>query len=122
MKKVLEKTPVLIKWAGTFFLVVVGRVFFYNESLAATWEVFKVLFTWVPGDFVTTMGTDTSMIPALFAMPLAALFSFPVFRPFVEAKGAFVSIVRMGVCGVLLVLCIMFLLSSSYNPFIYFRF
>ncbi len=122
LKKILEKTPVIIKWAGTFFFVVVGRVFFYNESIDAMWEVFRVLFTWVPGDFVTVMGSDTTMIPAFFVMPIAMLLSFPVFKPFVESKGTLVSIIRMAVCAALFILSIMFLLSSSYNPFIYFRF
>ena len=122
LKKLLAKLPKIVKWFGTFFFVVLGRVFFYNESLGEMWEVFKALFGGVPSDFVTVMGSDTSMIPALMLMPLAFLLSFPVCKRFIEAKGTVVSIVRMGVCFVLLALSIMFLLSSSYNPFMYLRF
>ncbi len=122
LKNFLAKVPAIIKWAGTFFLVVVGRVFFYNESLSATWAVFKVLFSWVPGEFVTAVGDESQMVFAIVLLPLAFLLSFPVFKPFVESRGAVVRVLRMGVCAALLGLSIMFLLSSSYNPFIYFRF
>ena len=119
---VLEKLPAALKWVYSFLLVVVGWVIFYNQDMAEVLNILKTMFVWTAGAPIGVISADTAMLSGFVALPVAAVCSFPLFRKFIESKGAALTLLRELLCGVLFMLCTMFLVSSGYNPFIYFRF
>lgn len=122
LAKILDKLPQIFRWIYTFLLVIIGWVIFYNESLADIFTTLKVLFVYSSGPISQILASNAVIIPALAAIPIGLVCSFPIFKKLFNGDGACITIVREAVCFILLVLCIIFLLSSSYNPFIYFRF
>ena len=122
LAKALKKTPVVIRWIYTFFFVIIGWVIFYNESVTDIIAVLRAMFTYSPASPIDVMASNSQLIPSMLLFPVAAIVAFPVFKRFTKSKSPAVTVVREIVCIVLLALCIICLLSSTYNPFIYFRF
>jgi len=122
LQRVLDKLPKVLRWLYSFVLVVVGWIIFYNQSLADMAQILRTMFVWTAGSPLETISSITTVLPSFIVLPVAALCSFPVFKAFIRSEGLVCSVLRMGVCGVLFILCVMFLVSSGYNPFIYFRF
>lgn len=118
----------------TFFITVVGWVLFRAETLTAARDYLKPMFG--------TMATTAPTAPAValpyfsnefwFTLALAAVITFAAALPHVErwelstlARGHFTlrgALSLTLVTAVLLVLSLSYVVGSSFNPFIYFRF
>lgn len=122
LAKVLKKVPKPVKWLYTFFLVIIGWVIFSNESIPEIAEVLKALFIPSGASAIKVLASNSNLVPSLISFPFAVVFAFPVAKKLIEGKGVVVTLVREVICVVLLGFCIISLLSSTYNPFIYFRF
>ncbi|MBR6530110.1 MAG: MBOAT family protein [Clostridia bacterium] len=118
----LKKLPKFFGWLYTLFFVVIGWVIFYNESV---WEIVKTLGAlFVPSGTspLDLISSDSSLGTALLFLPVSAVFAFPVLRRFLEKESPTAVLCREAICLVLFVLSFACLISSTYNPFIYFRF
>ncbi len=118
--KALEKLPGLLRHLYSIFAVLMGWALFYFVDLGSLGAFFGRLFT--PAA-TSVQGTNLilSFLPMLL---LAALCAMPIGNKLME-KYENTPLVRYGklpAAAVLLVLCVASLASSSYNPFIYFRF
>ncbi len=119
--KVLKKTPSPIKHIYALFLIVMGWVLFnftdtsemfafigrmFGSAGFADREALGELFTWLP----------TLLIAVFAALPLG-------YRLWSRLDGkSFKPILDAALVLIALVLCTASLISSSYNPFLYFRF
>ena len=122
--KLLEKLPGAVRWVYTFLLVTLGWVLFDRTEFPALAETLRTLFVYRPTDWVGVVGTKSALLAALPMMLPAIVFSFPVLeKPIARLRESTGGVIVLdGVCLVLLVMCIACLISSVYNPFIYFRF
>ena len=124
-KKILDKLPKFVGWLYTMLVVLVGWVFFRAETLADAMEYLKCMFTFGGG---ITNGMAQFDNLSFFITVAAIILCVPVY-PFIKSKiektecGKKVSfIIEAVLAAALLVLSVIFLTGSGYNPFIYFRF
>lgn len=115
------KTPTLVKWAYTYFIVIVAWVFFRAPSLSTATDYIGSLFGCVTESDVSPIIESVIYTPYhIISLTLAASVAF-------VAPGAFqwtqrISTTKWVVAFALFALCIIALTTQSYNPFIYFIF
>lgn len=118
------------KWSFiyTFFIVLVGWVFFRIEHLQPSLNYLSRMFTWYPENAAQQWSWDTQF---KFTIVLAALFSFftvPEIGKRVQAKVYVIDYsMRRHYFMALVAILLCFIsagaiTSSNFNPFIYFRF
>ena len=121
--RVLERLPSVIRWAYAMFFTVIGWVLFNLTDFSQLALALRTMFVYTPTDWFQVLQADTTVFSAVLFLPFAILFSFPVFgklrAPDRTAPGAL--LVNLGYLA-LLAFCILYVVSSSFNPFIYFRF
>ena len=103
---------------------VVGWVFFRADTLADAKVILHQMFTWENGIYPASLFVNRKVI---FLAVLGVLLSgiaqsiCPKLREHLYEKEV-TKTVDIVIMAVLLFLCTMYLVSSTYNPFIYFRF
>lgn len=108
----------------TALVVVVGWVFFRADTLADAKVILHQMFTWENGIYPVSLFVNRKVI---FLAVLGVLLSgivqsiCPKLREHLYEKEV-TKTVDIVIMAVLLFLCTMYLVSSTYNPFIYFRF
>ena len=125
--KALQKLPKFVQWLYTFVLVVLGWVTFEmkTNSLSAMGGYFAALFG-ANGVNLATGGSFYLLLSnlLLFAVCAAGATTLPRFI-FGKIKEKYAVFARSGrvVCELILFLiCICYLVTSTYNPFLYFNF
>ena len=118
----LKKLPKFLTRIYTLLLVVIGWIIFRNESIPEILSAVNALFTFSSASPVDVLASNSRLVPCMLMLPLGILFSFPVGKKLMEKQTFGATLIREGFCVILLILCIANLLSSTYNPFIYFRF
>jgi alginate O-acetyltransferase complex protein AlgI len=128
LKKIGKYPAVLF----TFFITLMGWVLFRAENFNHALDYYQVLFTFPAGEFL--IDADLKFIVMLF---LAFLFSFSGLIhgaeaaqqrwlgpeiAFIRIKAGWVWGLKMGIALVLFLLSLASVISSGFNPFIYFRF
>ena len=130
LKDILAKLPKAVTWLGTMLLVMVGWVFFYHESLADGLRQLGAMF------FISAEGLADSVsvyylkryLGILVAGVLACV---PWKQVFAQTGGKYQALsaaspwparLKAATVLVLMLVSLTFLVSSSYNPFLYFRF
>ena len=119
----LEKLPKALRWLYTFFIVNVGWIIFNFTDFSQLLSVLGQTFLLRPTQWLNAFGSELGIFQALIWLPLGLLFMLPIperLKP--KAEGAGALIINDAAYLLLLLVCIVFLLSSTYNPFIYFRF
>ncbi|MBQ6402461.1 MAG: MBOAT family protein, partial [Oscillospiraceae bacterium] len=122
--KWLEKLPSVLRWVYTFFFVNLGWVLFDRTDFASLKSAVQTLFVYRPTDWAGVFSSDLSLLVSCLAVIPALALSFPILRRPLEKLPRTLggTIVLDGICVILLALCIASLISTQYNPFIYFRF
>ena len=118
--KLLKKTPKAICHIYTLFLVMLGWALFYFEDLSALGDFFVQAFGFTATS-VAALNTILGYLPLFLVTLVAAtpLGSYAWDKVRAKTWAGYAVIV---VAAVLMLLCVAALVSSSYNPFIYFRF
>lgn len=138
VKKVKIKAPGIIKWAYTMMVIFIGFVLFKLEELPPALEYLSVMFHIKKYDYVAfspAFYLDNKVIFIFIVSVLACLPWKEYYRKYAD-KNADTSVIKIMescpsivvesvkrvilVC--LFVLSFMFIVNSTYNPFIYFRF
>lgn len=121
LKKVIDKIP---NWLGmiiTFILVNIGWILFRVNNLS---DIALIINHTSTINLTTFITKNPDVILSLVIMPFALFLSFNIMKEIddklkeTRIYSIFKKIVLLGI----FVVCISFLVSSMYNPFIYFRF
>jgi len=121
----LQRVPAAFRWLGTMLLVIFGWVFFYHESLAAGLAQLAAMFGFGAASLTDAAAVyylkrylGVLLLACAACVPWKALTAKrPVHTPAVLQASAAALVTT-----VLLCISIAFVVSSSYNPFLYFRF
>ncbi|MBO5318753.1 MAG: MBOAT family protein [Ruminococcus sp.] len=126
----IQKLPRFFRHFYAVFVAIIAFVFFRAETLSEACRFIGKMFTPDFGSVGHTLFMSQLTPMYLMMLVAAIIFSMPVIRTFSEKIRTSGSAKAIGaaetvsyiVSLVLLALCIVTLSSSSYNPFIYFRF
>jgi alginate O-acetyltransferase complex protein AlgI len=129
--KLLGKIPAVFSRIYLLLLVIIGWVFFYHENLSEAFCFLGVMF----GKAASFTSGEVSILfmSNLIFLIIAIISATPLLKKLYEkarayfakspGKVAFLDNVFKPVVNILvLVLCLVFLVGESYNPFLYFRF
>ena len=109
-------------WLYTFVVVDVCWVLFRHDNSYELKRTLSRMFNWHPTDWTRMLAENSDILLTLGFLPLAFFLSFPVVEKFMSKKGIGLELTRPLVAFCLLLLCFMYIVSSSFHPFIYFRF
>ena len=124
LNKVLSKLPSIINWIYTFVIVMIGWMIFRSNTLNELLLFIKSMFSYKHTDWITILADNLSTFNSLVFIIPAFIFSFPIFKKLNEnySNKTVYEIILNIILLTLFLICIICLTSSSYNPFIYFRF
>ncbi len=124
LNKLLNKLPSIINWLYTFIIVMIGWMIFRSNSLNELLLFIKTMFSYKQTDWITILADNLSTFNSLIFIVPAFILSFPILKKIKEKySGKTIYIILTNILLLMLfIMCIVYLTSSSYNPFIYFRF
>ncbi len=122
LKGILEKIPLIFRYIGTMIVVMIGWVFFSSENITAATEFIGALIGFGNGSFIDSqaMYLFKENIFSVFVMGLSAVGVFDMISTREETR--VYKALKCCVYLVIFILCIAYLVSETYNPFLYFRF
>ncbi|WP_305179170.1 MBOAT family O-acyltransferase [Faecalibaculum rodentium] len=119
----LKRVPVVLRWLATMLIVILGFVIFRADTLHQGIQIIQTMFTGFSAEPSQVNLLHRIWTPVLvFAIFLAAVFSFPVVPAIKKLDIPCIQAGSFGLSIVMLVLIMLNLAGGSYNPFIYFRF
>ncbi len=123
--KALKKIPAFFRHVYALFFIVIGWLIFYHTDFSAGVDCFKALF----GIGTVGFASSSNVYDLLRLMPLAAICavaSTPVpkryFLKLEEKVTAFRSAVSPILMGVVLLICVAYMVDSTFSPFLYYIF
>ena len=122
LAKLLKKIPKFFGWLYTMFFVVIGWVLFNLTDFSKLKTALSVMFSAVPTDFPAVFAASGDKLFELCFLPVAIILMFPIRQKFDRFTGSGATVASNILHILLFAVCIIFSISSSYNPFIYFRF
>jgi len=124
--KYIEKLPKVLKILYSLFFITLGWVIFRVENINDLILVIKKMFSFNNTSFVTLFNNNAMLISTVPYIILGIFLSLPIDKWFKEkvdkSNSVILTLIEDLILGVLFGISIMFLVSNSYNPFIYFRF
>lgn len=122
--KFIEKLPKILQHIYTLFFVIIGWVIFRVESLSEIGIIFQKMFTWHSSGVLDNIILDFDIFSSLPYILIGIIGALPIISNIKEKmkyKTNYHLISNIATYAVFIT-CICFLLSATYNPFIYFRF
>ncbi len=123
--KILERVPSFISHSYTIILLIISWVFFEASNLSGAMSYIKVMFGVGSNPFIDNMARYT-LRTNLIILAVGVIASTPLIRRLINSlktKFEFKGVVAVVVCNLLvLFIATAYLVSESYNPFLYFRF
>lgn len=122
---ILDKMPNILKHTCTIILVMIGWVFFFSPTLSSALSYLKAMFGIRSHAFIDKQSLYF-LFTNIFLWIVAILASTPVIQQYYDntisrrVNGKIV--INCIAYIVLFFLCIAFLVTETYNPFLYFRF
>ena len=125
-KQVLDKLPKFVRWIYTSFVIVIGWVIFNITDASKLFAALGMMFNFTACNVSKMIAADSEILTALLYVPLGIIFMLPVGdflnKQITSDRTVVDDIVKNAVCLVLFGLSVCFILSTKFNPFIYFRF
>ncbi len=122
--KILEKLPSAVSMLYTFLMTVFGWVLFDTDTIGKAWQFFKAMFG-AGGSFADSMAkyifSSNILIYVICIFASTTLFGNLMSFWKKKKKRVYAYAVPAAVVCIML-LCTSYLVDSSYNPFLYFRF
>ena len=109
-------------WLYTFFIVNIGWVLFNLTDYQLLTSVLQRMFVYHTTDWLRLMAENSDILLTIPYVFIGLFFSFPVLTFVAERKTTAMLTVRTIAAVLLLLLSIVYIVSSSFHPFIYFRF
>lgn len=117
LSRLIERLPMILRHVYALFFIIIGWVFFRSDSMNLAMQYIGRMFSSnVPVNGFVTEYLIRFWPYLLFGVVLSA----PVFPRLTNTRAW--RGLEIPILGILGLLCVMSLLASSYNPFIYFRF
>ena len=119
--KFLEKLPVWSKWLLTFLSVMLGWVFFSAPTLREALIYIKAMLGF--GSGIIDSNGMYILASNIILILIGALCATPYYKKLegmLTDKSA--RTIKVLAPSLLLIICIIFMISETYNPFLYFRF
>lgn len=115
----IKKMPKILSHTYTMLIIMIGWVFFRANNLTTAFSYLKSLFT-----FETIIDTTARLYlhDNLILIIIAIICSTPLIKKIKLIFNNKFNIIQFILIFVLFFLCILYLVNSTYNPFIYFRF
>ena len=122
LKNFLETIPTALRHIGTLIVVMIGWVFFSSENITQAGEFIGALVGFGNGSFIDSqaMYLLNENTFAIFAMGLSAAGVFEMISTREETRTY--KIFKCVLYVIIFVMSIAYLVSETYNPFLYFRF
>lgn len=122
LKDILPKIPKIIRHILTMIVVMIGWVFFSSTDISAAFGYLSVMFGM--GENPVFDNTALYILSGSgFAIVLMSLSAFGFFEAMPKFRNKNLLVISNSVCYILIfILCIAYLISETYNPFLYFRF
>jgi len=124
-KNILPNVPNIIKYIVTFLFVNIGWTIFRANNLTDLVTIIKNIFVNYDGVSLSQfIYKNPNLIFSIMFLPLAMFLSLNIMKKLddkYQENRVYNVIKKVSLVGILTI-CIMFLVSSMYNPFIYFRF
>lgn len=118
----LEKLPGALRWIYTMFMVIMGWVLFNLTETAQLIFALQTMFVPRYTNWTVLLQQHARLVMAFLIVPLGTVCMLPWKKRISIGDGLSADIISYGIHGILLVVCIIIMVSSTYNPFIYFRF
>ena len=121
LDNLVKRIPKILRWLVTMICVMVGWVLFSAPSIGEAFRYIGVMFGRASafadstGSFLLTTNFALLLIGFACALPVYS-FLIGLLSPKKRSR------VILALTPLLLVLCIVFMISETYNPFLYFRF
>ncbi len=118
----IEKIPCFIRYIFTMVTVMIGWVFFSSENLSSALNYIRSMFGAYGNKFIDSTAEyllSQNAFSVIF-MSLCAVGAFS-YLPRIKNFRFNITVMSIGYMGIF-ILCIIYLISETYNPFLYFRF
>ena len=117
----IDRMPKWLRHVFTLIIVIIGWVFFSSATFADAGTYLRSMFGFGAGLFDGQ--TKYILLSNLFPFAVMSCSALGVFRKFpkIQSSSLRLSVQAIGYAAVF-ILCIVFLVSETYNPFLYFRF
>lgn len=119
LKKYIEKFPNFLKHIYTLCFVVIGWIIFYFTDMNSLINTLKgLLGVYGFGDFILLNHLQIFKVRTILLFIFGIIFSMPIYKKILKNETSIENVILL----ILFLISILFILASSYNPFIYFRF
>ena len=124
LHRLLDKLPKFAGWLYAMFFVTVGWVLFNLTDFSRLLAALGQMFTYRLTPWVDMIAANVSVLYGLFFLPLGLVWMLPLPKKLRLSESgspaalAANNLFHLALAGV----CIIIIISSKYNPFIYFRF
>ena len=120
--RLLERLPGGARWLYAFLIAVVGWVIFNLTDFTQMAAALASMFVYRPTDWLGVAAADSEILRAAYCLPLGFICMLPITKRFRLPDNAGGRVVSNLICLGLAAACVIAVISSAYNPFIYFRF
>ncbi len=119
---VIEKTPKLLRHIVTLVIVMIGWVLFSSATLTDAFTYLSAMFGFSGSEFIDETAKYIFSNNG-FGMIFMSLSAFGAFSQLPRFKNFKYNVSLMSVGYLMIfILCVIYLISETYNPFLYFRF
>jgi len=126
LNKLLEKIPRLLQHLYAIFLIIIGRVLFRVDNVTNLFKYLSRMFTYKETNIVSFFTVNDNLMHLFPYFILAAIGCTPLIKNLLNkmdnSKKQFFKYLYDFYLIAILIISIMHLVNSSFNPFIYFRF
>ena len=123
IRKLLDKLPVFLRHVYTMFFVIIGWLLFVSEDMSLGVKLLGAMFGKASALISQSDIYDlTRLIPFLIILIIACTpYPKKLFYRFYEKTKVWRAVTAVG-CSLVFIVCVAYLVDSSFNPFLYFRF
>lgn len=120
--KKLDKLPNVIRWLYSIILIIIGWVIFRSNTLGDITFMLNRMFIFKSTDYVQLFAINNISYELIYLIP-AIILSFPIWNKInIKISDNYKYLITTCFYFALFIICIVMLVSSNFNPFIYFRF
>lgn len=118
------KIPNIIKWLFTMFIIIIGWIFFSFNTIQDAFKFILVLFGFTHNKIISFEFSYFMNFRMLVWLIISILLSTPLLSNILKKYNSikYFEIIKTIFLSILLIICIIFMVNSSYSPFIYFQF